>query len=343
MRCFSYCMKDNAKKWLMALPAGTLTTWAEVEQKFFSKFFPSWKTKEIKWRIAKFQEEEGEAFHESWERFKLLLSQCPHHDFTLQSQVQSFYDGLTGLTQAIVDNACGGAMRECTADFVFNKYEMLGQNSQQRSTKGSRTSSAHLAMQMETLSNNVKAMMVSQQGQQNQPGQVCQQVKVCQACGMNGHGADTCTAQREVYSEAEAQAMYQWNQGRQRNNNNAYQQPRNDQNQSWGGNTRNQYQGQQGTGNSNQWNSHNPPPTYQQEMENRMISIEASLKKLSIQLGQVIEANGQQDRGKAPMHEQTHAITSSRSGYTTKEQDPGSFELSITVGDSSAEKAILDL
>ena len=106
-------------------------------------------------------------------------------------------------------------------------------------------------------------MMVNQQGQQNQQGQVCQQVKVCQACGMIGHGADTCTAQREVYSEAEAQAMYQWNQGRQRNNNNAYQQPRNDQNQSWGGNTRNQYQGQQGAGNSNQWNSYNPPPTYQ--------------------------------------------------------------------------------
>ena len=129
MRCFSYCLKDNAKKWLMALPAGTLTTSAEVEQKFFSKFFLSWKTKEIKGRIANFQEEEGEAFHESWERFKLLLAQCPHHDFTLQSQVQSFYDGLTGLTQAIVDNACGGAMRECTADYVFNKYEMLGQNS----------------------------------------------------------------------------------------------------------------------------------------------------------------------------------------------------------------------
>ena len=110
----------------MALPAGTLTTWAEVEQKFFSKFFPSWKTKEINGRIANFQEEEGEAFHESWERFKLLLAQCPHHDFTLQSHVQSFYDGLTGLTQAIVDNACGGAMRECTADFMFNKYEMLG-------------------------------------------------------------------------------------------------------------------------------------------------------------------------------------------------------------------------
>ncbi|KAK0605976.1 hypothetical protein LWI29_032753 [Acer saccharum] len=58
MRCFPYCMKDEAKKWLLALPAG--------------------------------------------------------------------------LTQATVDNACGGAMREKTAREVFAVYEMLGENSQQR-------------------------------------------------------------------------------------------------------------------------------------------------------------------------------------------------------------------
>ena len=136
MRCFSYCMRDDAKKWLMALPAGSLTTWSGVEQKFFAKYFPSWKTKEIRSMIADFQENEGDAFHESWGRFKLLLAQCPHHEYTLVSQVQSFYDGLTGLSQAIVDNACGGAMREKTAQYVFDKYEMLEQNSQQRNTRG---------------------------------------------------------------------------------------------------------------------------------------------------------------------------------------------------------------
>ena len=107
-----------------------------MERKFFDKFFPSWKTKEIRGKIATFVEEEGEPFHEAWGRFKLLLAQCPHHEFTLVSRIQSFYDGLLGLTQAIVDNACGGAMREKTAEEVLEKYEMLGQNSQQRSSWG---------------------------------------------------------------------------------------------------------------------------------------------------------------------------------------------------------------
>ena len=125
MRCFPYCMRGEAKQWLMALSAGSLTTWQAVDQKFFAKYFPSWKTKEIRGNIANFQETEGDAFHESWGRFKLLLAQCPHHDYSLVSLVQSFYDGLTGISQAIVDNACGGAMRERTAEYVYAKFEML--------------------------------------------------------------------------------------------------------------------------------------------------------------------------------------------------------------------------
>ncbi|KAK3169094.1 hypothetical protein Dsin_000044 [Dipteronia sinensis] len=135
MRCFSYCLNDQAKQWFMALAPRSLTTWVKVERKFIDKYFPSTRIKEIREDIATFQEEEGESFHETWDRFKMLLAQCPHHEFTLSSQVQSFYDRLTGLTQSIVDNAWGGAMRELTAEEVFDKFEMLGQNSQQRSRK----------------------------------------------------------------------------------------------------------------------------------------------------------------------------------------------------------------
>ena len=117
---------DHAKKWLMASASRLLTTRQEVERKFFDKLFPTWKTKEIRGKIATFVEEEREPFHEAWERFKLLLAQCPPYEFMLVSRVQSFYDGLLGLTQAIVDDACGGAMREKTMEEVLERYEMLG-------------------------------------------------------------------------------------------------------------------------------------------------------------------------------------------------------------------------
>ena len=116
-------------------------------------------------------EEEGEPFHEAWGRFKLLLAQCPHHKFTLVSCVQSFYDGLLGLTQVIVDNACGGAMREKTAEEVLKRYEMLGQNSQQRSSRGQDLEGrkhSEIAKQLDTLMRDVKGLASNSEQQQQQ-------------------------------------------------------------------------------------------------------------------------------------------------------------------------------
>ncbi|KAK0585748.1 hypothetical protein LWI29_033483 [Acer saccharum] len=155
MRCFPYCMKDEAKKWLLALPAGSLITWEAVETKFFLRYYPAWKTREIRGNIAAFEEEPGKAFHETWDLYKSLLAQCPHHMLPFVLLVQCFYDGLTGLTQATVDNACGGAMREKTAREVFAVYEMLGENSQQRrgrdDSREERTN-ADLGMQLANMS-----------------------------------------------------------------------------------------------------------------------------------------------------------------------------------------------
>nr|GLL19885.1 uncharacterized protein LOC109169442 [Ipomoea trifida] len=58
MRCFPYTLKDAAKIWFMSLTPGSLRTWPEVYNKFI-----------------------GEPFHEAWERFKMLLIQCPHHGY----------------------------------------------------------------------------------------------------------------------------------------------------------------------------------------------------------------------------------------------------------------------
>ncbi|KAK0597812.1 hypothetical protein LWI29_028803 [Acer saccharum] len=134
---------------------GSLITWEAVETKFFSRYYPAWKTREIRGNIATFEEEPGKAFHETWDRYKSLLAQCPHHMFPFVLLVQCFYDGLTGLTQATVDNACGGAMREKTAREVFAVYEMLGENSQQqrgRDDSYEERTNADLGMQLANMS-----------------------------------------------------------------------------------------------------------------------------------------------------------------------------------------------
>nr|GMD17519.1 uncharacterized protein LOC109169442 [Ipomoea batatas] len=135
MRCFPYTLKDAAKTWFMTLTPGSLRTWPEVYNKFIGKFYSHAKTAELRRKIATFSQGEGEPFHEAWERFNMLLIQCPHHGYPLELQNQTFYDGLTQTSQSMVDNAAGGAMGEKTAEETLALYEMLGANSQQKSVE----------------------------------------------------------------------------------------------------------------------------------------------------------------------------------------------------------------
>ena len=127
-------------------------------------YYPSWKKREIRGKIVTFEEEPGEAFHKTWDRSKLLLAQCPHHMFPFILLVQCFYERLTGLTQATVDNVCGGAMREKTATEVYEVYEMLGENSQQRRGRDDsreERANANLGMQLTNMSWEMKNLKVN--------------------------------------------------------------------------------------------------------------------------------------------------------------------------------------
>ena len=78
--------------------------------------------------------------------------------------VQCFYERLTGLTQATVDNVCGGAMREKTATEVYAVYEMLGENSQQRRGRDDsreERANANVGMQLTNMSWEMKNLKVN--------------------------------------------------------------------------------------------------------------------------------------------------------------------------------------
>ena len=45
VRCFQYCLKDLAMKWLMGLRPGSLTSWGQICGVFFNRFFPARKAR----------------------------------------------------------------------------------------------------------------------------------------------------------------------------------------------------------------------------------------------------------------------------------------------------------
>ncbi|CAL9011258.1 unnamed protein product [Prunus brigantina] len=80
LRLFPYTLKDQARRWLLTLPSGSISTWNQLSEKFLNKYYPASKTLDMKTQILSFAQKPNEEFHEAWERFKELNGKCPHSE-----------------------------------------------------------------------------------------------------------------------------------------------------------------------------------------------------------------------------------------------------------------------
>lgn len=95
LRLFPLSFKDKEKMQLNSLAPCTITAWEELVQKFLKKYFPPTKTAKLRNDIATFTQWDNDPLYEAQEHFKDLLKKCPHHEFPIQLQIQTFYKLLT--------------------------------------------------------------------------------------------------------------------------------------------------------------------------------------------------------------------------------------------------------
>ncbi|KAF7841444.1 uncharacterized protein G2W53_003742 [Senna tora] len=122
LRLFPFSLRDQGREWLQSLPQGSITSWADLSQKFLAKFFPPGKTAKLRVDITNFKQQNFESLYEAWERFKGLMRKCPHHGVPKWLQVQTFYNGLFSDFQTNVDVAANGALM---AKLVKEAYSLL--------------------------------------------------------------------------------------------------------------------------------------------------------------------------------------------------------------------------
>jgi hypothetical protein len=79
LRLFPFSFHDRAKAWLDSNMPGSITSWENLLNKFYNKFFPMSKVNNYINEISFFTQEEDEKFLESWERFQEMLIKCPLH------------------------------------------------------------------------------------------------------------------------------------------------------------------------------------------------------------------------------------------------------------------------
>lgn len=131
LRAFPFSLKDAAKDWLYYLPAGSITTWAQLKKKFLEKFFPASRAASLRKEICGIKQYPGESLYEYWERFNKLCTRCPQHQISEQLLIQYFYEGLQSTDRSIIDAASGGALANKTPREAWELIEAMAENSQQ--------------------------------------------------------------------------------------------------------------------------------------------------------------------------------------------------------------------
>ncbi|KAL0319977.1 UNVERIFIED_CONTAM: hypothetical protein Sradi_5259200 [Sesamum radiatum] len=91
LRIFPFSLCDTAKDWLQSLPAGSITTWAALTQKFLAKYFPPAKTAKMLNDITSFVQLDRESLYDAWERFKTaggtIMKKLPSEVFNIIDEI----------------------------------------------------------------------------------------------------------------------------------------------------------------------------------------------------------------------------------------------------------------
>ncbi|GJZ63776.1 MAK10-like protein [Tanacetum coccineum] len=86
LRLFQFALRDQASNWLERLPAGSISTWEDLNTRFLAQFFLLGRITKLQKDILMFQQHHEESLSDAWTRFKDLLQKVPHHGIDLWLQ-----------------------------------------------------------------------------------------------------------------------------------------------------------------------------------------------------------------------------------------------------------------
>nr|GEW76314.1 reverse transcriptase domain-containing protein [Tanacetum cinerariifolium] len=120
--------EGEARIWLDKEPLRSILTWEDLVSKFINLIFPPSKTTYLQNEITNFLHKPNKTFIEAWERFKDLLSHCPHHGFFELHQLDTFNNALNPNDHDALGFAAGGNFldkipRECLS-IIESKFKV---------------------------------------------------------------------------------------------------------------------------------------------------------------------------------------------------------------------------
>src|ERR1051325_6412151 len=113
LRMFPFTLADEAEEWFYSLPAGSITSWEDMETAFLKEYFLASVFMRKRYEILNFKQKEGESLGDSFKRLKRLLVACPTHRIK---------------TKQLIDTAAGGSSNFSTATGIKKIIEAIAAN-----------------------------------------------------------------------------------------------------------------------------------------------------------------------------------------------------------------------
>ncbi|CAL1355196.1 unnamed protein product [Linum trigynum] len=110
LRYFQFTLEGQANEWLDTRPSGSISTFANLADKFLTHYNPPSKTADLQKQITHFAQDEDETIGDAWERYTSLFLNCSNHGFNDTFKVGTFYHAFFPEDKQQIDSVCGGNM-----------------------------------------------------------------------------------------------------------------------------------------------------------------------------------------------------------------------------------------
>ncbi|KAK9010037.1 hypothetical protein V6N11_036554 [Hibiscus sabdariffa] len=134
LKLFPYSLRDKAKAWLNNLQPGSLQSWTQLCRSFLTKFSYTNMTDHLRNQITSFRQEDDEAMHEAWERYRDLFRRCLMHGLLEWTQVSIFYNSVNTPTTMMLDVSANGTLLDKPPRESLEILDKLVQNDYQQPT-----------------------------------------------------------------------------------------------------------------------------------------------------------------------------------------------------------------
>ncbi|XP_050916808.1 uncharacterized protein LOC127131981 [Lathyrus oleraceus] len=128
LRMFPFTLAEEVEEWFYSLPAGSITSWEEMEKAFLNEYFPASIFLRKRYEILNFKQKDGETLGDTYKIFKRVLVACRTHNMDPIEQMQMFMNGLKIKTKQFIDTAPGGSTNFSTATGIKKIIEAIAAN-----------------------------------------------------------------------------------------------------------------------------------------------------------------------------------------------------------------------